>query len=284
MIGADGQLGSDLCRVIAPEEIIPLTIKELDITSREAVHTIVKKYQPGIVINTAAFHHVDKCEDEVETAFNVNAVGVKYVAEACREHGVVLVQISTDYVFDGEKETPYVETDIPNPRSVYAASKLAGEQCAKYMLDKYFIVRSSGLYGAAGCMGKGGSNFVKNMIARAKQEPFLKIVTDKMVSPTYTMDLAEKINELMRTERYGTYHVVNHGSCSWHDFARKIFDLLGRTVEVHKVTGQNYKTPAKRPKYSVLKNAELEKIGLDDMRSWQEALEAYLIAKGYLEL
>lgn len=282
VIGADGQLGSDLCRVISPEELIPLTIKELDITKREAVHAVIKKYQPDAVINTAAFHHVDKCEDAEGVAFAVNTIGAKYVAEACKEIGSALVYISTDYVFDGEKETPYVETDVPNPQSAYAVSKLAGEQCVRYVLDKYFIIRSSGLYGTAGCMGKGGGNFVENMLARAKTQPFLKVVTDEVLSPTYTFDLAGKINELVRTQRYGTYHAVNHGSCSWYDFTCKIFELLDRAVAVHKTTGDEFKTKAKRPKYSVLKNAALEKIGLDDMRSWQEALQAYLIEKGHL--
>jgi dTDP-4-dehydrorhamnose reductase len=282
VIGADGQLGSDLCRVISPEELIPLTIKELDITRREIVHSVIKKYQPGIVVNTAAFHHLDKCEDAPETAFAVNAVGAKYVAEACREIDAVLAYVSTDYIFDGGKEIPYVETDMPNPQSVYAVSKLAGEQCVKYVLDKYFIVRSAGLYGTAGCMGKGGGNFVENMLARAEKQPSLKVVTDEILSPTYTFDLASKINALVRTGQYGTYHVVNHGSCSWYEFTCKIFELLKREVDVQKVTGETFKARVKRPKYSVLKNAELEKIGLDDMRSWQEALEAYLLAKGYL--
>ncbi|MDD5383092.1 MAG: NAD(P)-dependent oxidoreductase, partial [Candidatus Margulisbacteria bacterium] len=217
-----------------------------------------------------------------EPAFAVNTYGVKYLAEACRETGSVLAHLSTDYVFNGEKRSPYVESDSPDPQSVYAISKLAGEQCVKYILDKHFIIRSSGLYGVAGCLGKGGVNFVENMLKRAAAQPELKVVTDEILAPTYTYDLAGKINELIRTKHYGLYHIVNHGECSWYDFTCKIFELLGRKVVIHKTTSKEFKTRAKRPQHSVLKNAGLDKLGLDNMRPWQEALKAYLIEKGHL--
>ncbi|MEE8638197.1 MAG: dTDP-4-dehydrorhamnose reductase [Candidatus Margulisiibacteriota bacterium] len=283
IIGADGQLGSDLCKVIPKKEQIPLTIRDIDITDKDKTFQVIKKHSPDIVVNTAAFHSVDKCEDEVELAFTVNAEGVKHVAEACKESKAVLVHISTDYVFDGEKGKPYVETDRPNPQSVYAKSKLSGENYVEDVLDKYFIVRTSGLYGAAGCLGKGGGNFVEGMLKRASSQPELKVVTDEVLSPTYTFDLASKINQLIRTEHYGLYHIVNHGECSWHEFTSKIFELLGRKITMLKALSADFKTKARRPKYSVLKNTHLEKFGMDDLRPWPDALKAYLIEKGHLK-
>ncbi|PIS30419.1 dTDP-4-dehydrorhamnose reductase [Candidatus Saganbacteria bacterium CG08_land_8_20_14_0_20_45_16] len=283
VIGADGQLGSDLSKIISASEQIPLTIKELDITDREKILAIIKKYSPQVVINTAAYHNVDACEDNLVPAFAVNTIGVKYLAEACLASNSVLLHISTDYVFDGTKGQPYLETDTPNPQSIYAVSKLAGEQIVKYMLKRYFIVRSTGLYGAAGCLGKGGTNFVETILKRAAVQPELQVVTDEVLSPTYTFDLATAINVLIRTEHFGLYHIVNHGQCSWHEFVVKIFELLGQKPIINKVTGETFKSKAKRPKYSVLANANLAKLGLDKLRPWPEALQAYLTEKGYLQ-
>jgi dTDP-4-dehydrorhamnose reductase len=282
IIGADGQLGTDLCQVIPRAEQIPLTIKDIDVTDRRQVNSVLAKDRPEIVINTAAYHRVDDCEDHETPAFAVNAIGVKYLADACREIDAALVHLSTDYVFDGQKTTPYEETDNPNPQSVYGVSKAAGESCLRYLLKKYFIVRSSGLYGSAGCLGKGGGNFVETMIQRAAVQPELNVVTDERVSPTYTPDLAAKIYELIKTGRFGLYHVVNRGECSWHEFAEKIFELLGQPVKINRVLSSEYKAKARRPHYSVLKNARLEALGLDDLRPWQAALRAYLIASGRL--
>jgi dTDP-4-dehydrorhamnose reductase len=281
IIGADGQLGTDLCKVIPKEEQIPLTIKDIDITIKEKTFEVIKNYAPEVVINTAAYHHVDSCEDNEFAALAVNTIGVKYIAEACKQTGSALVHISTDYVFDGEKGSPYLESDCPDPLSIYGISKLAGELCVKYMLDKYFVIRTTGLYGVAGCLGKGGGNFVENMLQRAASQSELRVVADEVLSPTYTFDLARKINELIRTKHYGLYHIVNHGGCSWYEFASKIFELLGRKVTIHKTTASEFKSKARRPKYSILNNANLAKIGMDDMRSWSEALKAYLIEKGH---
>jgi dTDP-4-dehydrorhamnose reductase len=283
IIGADGQLGTDLCKVIPKEEQIPLTIEDINITNREQTLQVIKDHSPDVVINTAAYHHVDKCEDVPELAYSVNRDGPKNVADACKQSGAVMVHVSTDYVFDGKKGSPYVETDQPKPLSVYAKSKLGGEEVVKDALSKYFIVRSTGLYGTAGCLGKGGTNFVEGMLKRAESQPELKVVTDETLAPTYTLDLAKKIYELVKTQHFGLYHIVNHGECSWYDFTRNIFELLGRKITIHKTTASEFKAKAKRPKYSVLKNANLEKIGMDDMRPWPEALKAYLIEKGHLK-
>ena len=281
IIGADGQLGTDLCQVIPPEAQIPLTIKDLDITDRTAVERVIGENRPGFVINTAAYHRVDDCEDNVSSAFAVNTVGVKYLAQACRQIDAALVHLSTDYVFDGEKKSPYVETDNPNPQSVYGVSKYAGELCIKYLLNKYYIVRSTGLYGTAGCLGKGGGNFVDNIIKKAEIKPELKVVADEILSPTYTADLAKKIYKLLSTNRYGLYHIVNRGECSWYEFTVEIFRQLKRKVDITPLTSAAYQAKAKRPLYSVLKNEALDKMEMDDLRPWSEALADYLSRKGY---
>ena len=282
IIGADGQLGTDLCKVIPKNEQIPLTIKELDITVREKTHKIIRKYAPDIVINTAAYNNVNEAESNIAAAFSINVFGAQYLTEACRMTGATLAHFSTDYVFDGEKKTPYVESDAPNPQSVYAISKYAGEQIVTSSLKKYFIIRTAGLYGTVGCLGKGGANFVEEVLKRAAAQPELKIVTDEVLSPTYTFDLAHKINELIRTPHYGLFHIVNHGSCSWYEFTVKLFELLGRKVKIDKTTAAEWQSKVRRPSYSVLENANLANLGLDDLRPWQEALKAYLIEKGHL--
>lgn len=282
IIGADGQLGSELCNVIPREEQIKLILQDLDITDRQRAFELIEKFDPEVVINTAACNNVDGCEDDPGPAFAVNTAALKNLADACRAMDACLVHFSTDYVFDGQKRSPYVETDPPNPRSVYAVSKLAGELIVRSSLDKYFIVRTAGLYGAAGCMGKNGANFVEGMLRRAAKGEELRVVTDEVLSPTYALDLARKVEQLVRTKHYGLYHIANRGQCSWYEFACKIFELLGRKVTIQKTTAAEFKARAKRPGYSVLRNAGLEKIGLDDMRPWQEALRAYLVEKEHL--
>jgi dTDP-4-dehydrorhamnose reductase len=283
IIGADGQLGTDLCKVIPQNEQIALTIKDLDVTDRQQVQVVLKKQRPEIVINTAGYSRVDDAEDHEAAAFALNAEAVKDLADACLEIDAALVHISTDYVFAGTKQTPYEETDPPDPQTVYGRSKLAGENKIKGVMKKYFIVRSSGLYGCAGCLGKGSGNIVENLIKRAESQTELNVVTDEIVSPTYTLDLAAQIYKLIKTRNYGLYHIVNHGECSWYDFAAKIFELLGKKVKINKVLSSKYKSKAKRPHYSVLNNTRLQELGLDEMRPWPEALEAYLVERGHLK-
>jgi len=283
IIGADGQLGSDLCKIIDKREQIPLTISDIDITNIFVCDTVVKKIRPDIIINTAAYHRVDDCEDNDLEAYKVNSHGVKNLALACKGIKALLVHISTDYVFDGDKGSPYIEDDIPNPKTAYGISKLAGEQFIRYLCDKYFIVRTSGLYGAAGCLGKGGGNFVENMIKRFRNGESLSIVDDETITPTYTRNLAENINKLIRTEYYGLYHVTNNGECTWWEYANKIFEILGVGVNIKKTNSKNYEAKAQRPKYSVLQNKRLKEIGLDCMPSWEKGLQEYLVEKGHVK-
>ena len=279
IIGADGQLGTDLLKVLDRKDVIPLTIKDIDITDRDRTIGVIRKHSPDVIINTSAYHRVDDCEDNDALAFGVNAFGVKNLCLASREAGSVLVHISTDYVFDGMRGRPYSETDCPNPGTVYGISKLAGELYVRYMLKDFFLIRTCGLFGVAGCLGKGGTNFVENMLKLAAQGKTVRVVTDEIVGPTYTLDLATKISQLIKTEHYGLYHVTNSGQCSWYEFAKRIFELTDKKVDLQPATSAEFKSKAKRPAFSILAHDNLKKIGLDDMRTWDRALAAYLEEK-----
>lgn len=281
LIGADGQLGTDIQKFIK-DGLVPLTISDLDITKAKDVEKVICSSCPNVVINTAAYNKVDEAEKEDAVAFSVNAIGAKNVALACKMAGAALVHISTDYVFDGEKKSAYTEEDVPNPRSAYGLTKLAGEYYVRYILNDHFIIRTSTLFGAAGCLGKGGGNFVEAMLMAGKEKGQAKVVSDQIVSPTYTLDLAKKISDLIKTRHFGLYHITNKGQCSWLDLAKKIFELAGMKVDLKPVTSEELKTLAHRPKYSVLKHGHLEKLRMDDLRSWEGALKAYLEEKGHI--
>jgi len=276
IIGADGQLGHDLCRVIDRSEQVPLTIKDIDITDKQQCDEVLSKYSPDIVINTAAYNKVDEAETHQDEAFKVNAEGAKNVALACKKLDAIMVHFSTDYIFDGTKTTPYIETDEPGPRSAYGKSKLVGESLIWDNMHKYFIIRTAGLFGIAGCLGKGGGNFVESILRQAQAGKDLKVVDDEIFSPTYTMDLAQKLNELIRTWQFGLYHLTNAGQCSWYEFAEKILEYTGIKTKLVRLKVAELKALAPRPKYSVLDNYNLRKIGLKDMRPWPEALKDYL--------
>jgi dTDP-4-dehydrorhamnose reductase len=280
LIGSHGQLGSDLCRVWAGE-LIALPHEALDVCDRDQVHGVIRSEAPALVINTAAFHRVDECESNVSRPFEVNAIGAKNVADASREAGAAVMFISTDYVFDGEKGSPYVEEDVPRPLSVYGASKLAGEHLVRRSNPQHFIVRSSGLFGVAGASGKGG-NFVETMIRKAWQGEALRVVDDQVFSPTFTWDLAIALRELAATGRFGTYHVTNSGQTSWHDFAGKIFELMGLRPSLTAITSEELGAAARRPRFSVLEHRALAAAGVASPRPWPDALETYLREKGHL--
>lgn len=278
VIGSSGQLGSDLVKVLQGEELIPLTHRDVDVCEPVGLRATLHRYRPGVVINTAAYHKVDECEVNAERAFAVNTLGVRDLALACREEGAVLVHLSTDYVFDGRKGSAYVETDLPNPINVYGVSKLAGEYFIKYLLEHYFIVRTSGLFGVAGSSGKGG-NFVELMLRLAREGRAIRVVDDQVLSPTYTLDLAHQIKALVETDHYGLYHATSHGACSWYQFAAKIFELAGLSPSLSPQTTAESGARATRPAHSELENAALQRIGLDRMRCWEEGLAAYMRAR-----
>jgi dTDP-4-dehydrorhamnose reductase len=279
LIGADGQLGTDIASYFKGKgiELIGLIgLKDIDVCDYMMSDNILKRINPDLVINTAAFHDVDLCEDEALSAFKVNVMGVKNLAIICREINVPLMHFSTDYIFDGKKKELYVEDDCARPLSLYGISKLAGEQVIQYMLEKYYIIRLSGLYGHAGCVGKGNINFVELMIKLAEKEEAIKVVNDQVLTPTSTRDVAEKLYELIQTGNYGIYHMTNTGSCSWYEFACEIFKLMKLSTSVLPITTEEFGAKARRPKYSVLDNVNLRKIGLADLRNWKEALKDYI--------
>jgi dTDP-4-dehydrorhamnose reductase len=282
--GANGQLGTDLCRALRNFDVIPFTHADIEIADVVSVKEAMLKHKPAIIINTAAYVRVDDCEDEKDKAFAVNALGARNVAVVAQELGARLVHISTDYVFGGEAEprtTPYTEFDTPVSLSIYGKSKLAGENFVRYLCQKHFIIRSSGLFGIAGASGKGG-NFVETMLKLALEQEKLNVVDDQILSPTYTKDLAQKIAQLISTEYYGTFHITNRGACSWYEFAREILKLAGLKKPVIPISSDQYPQKAKRPRFSVLDNYQLRLLGMDDMRPWQEALKDYLVARGHI--
>jgi len=255
IIGSNGMLGSDLCKVFP--DAVKLTHHDLDITDREQVIESILKIKPDVVINAAAYTNVDGCEDNKELAFQVNGYGPGYIAEACARVGAKLVHFSTDYVFDGSKKE-YVESDIPNPINVYGHSKLLGEKKIIENMDDYRIVRISWLFGIH------GKNFVETMLKLSGEMDTVKVVNDQFGKPTYTMDLANKIRETIELDP-GIYHITNDGVCSWYEFASSIIDNL------IPCTSEEFPRKAKRPKYSVLTNTKTE-----PMRHWREALKDYL--------
>lgn len=280
LIGSGGQLGSDLRRVWT-DDLIALPHEKLDVCDREQAHSVIRSEAPDLVINTAAYHRVDECESNVARTFEVNAVGAKNVADASREAGAAVLFISTDYVFDGEKGSPYVEEDVPCPINVYGVSKLAGEHLVRQSNPRHFIVRSSGLFGTAGASGKGG-NFVETMIRRAREGEALRVVDDQVLSPTFTWDLAIALRELAASGRFGTYHVTNTGQTSWYRFAAKIFEFTGLRPNLTATTSEEIGAAARRPRFSVLEHRALTAAGLAPLRLWPDALEAYLREKGHL--
>ncbi len=275
LIGANGQLGIELRQAFQDHDLVPLTHAEFELTDRMQVRQTLQKYRPALILNAAAYHRVDECEDHPECAFAVNAVGVRDLAVAAQAIGAVLVYFSTDYVFDGRKRRPYQERDCPGPLSVYATSKLAGEYFVRAILEPHFVIRTCGLYGLAGSRGKGG-NFVETMLRLAREEREIRVVGNQILTPTNAKELARKVRQLVETGAYGLYHITNHGECSWYQFAAAIFEMAGLHPRLRETTSADYGARATRPAYSVLDNANLRSLGLDDLRHWREALADYL--------
>ena len=294
LIGANGQLGTDLSRVL-PTVLPAATLvrsrrADLDVTDPAAIERILETHAPGWVINTAAFHRVDDINTNPELtrlAFTVNASAAHQLARACARRHARLLHLSTDYVFsggcDGGPPGPYKEDAVPVPVSAYGVSKLAGEQLIRQAGLDHVIVRSCGLYGVAGSAGKGG-NFVETMLRLAKEHKPIQVVNDQTLTPTYTADLAEAIARLIGVNPPGgVYHLTNSGQCSWFEFASRIFDYCKLTPHLTAVTSEQFGAPAARPRpNSALQNTRAVALGVPPLRPWPEALEAYLRAKGHL--
>jgi dTDP-4-dehydrorhamnose reductase len=270
--GAKGMLGADIVEYLSGEhEVVGVGRDDFDITGLATVSNKVREIAPDLIIHSAAYTDVDGCEANVELAYSVNAIGTQNVALACREHDIPLLYISTDFVFDGRKQTPYLEWDMPNPIAVYGASKYAGEQIVSSLLTKLYIVRIAWLY------GEHGKNFVYTIRRLAGERDKLQVVSDQKGSPTFTADVAEGIGALIKTRAYGTYHMVNKGETTWHGFAEKILQLSGvENVVVEPISSEALNRPAKRPSYSVLRNLALELAVGDTMRDWESALSDFI--------
>jgi dTDP-4-dehydrorhamnose reductase len=282
--GAKGQLGSEIAEIIKNgkaeigevseniklSEIILLDIDELDIINLKAVKERLNYLKPDVVINCAAATNVDGCESNEDAAFKINSIGPRNLALGCEEVKAKLVQVSTDYVFDCIRNKPLTEYDLPSPSSIYGKSKLLGEQYVKQFCSRYFIVRTAWLYGYS------GHNFVYTMLRLGKEKDSISVVNDQIGNPTYANDLAYHILKLMETEEYGLYHCTNNGECTWYDFARSIIVSSGEECEVKPCTSEQYRTLAKRPKYSALDNMMLRNTIGDEMRNWEEAVISFM--------
>jgi dTDP-4-dehydrorhamnose reductase len=275
LIGANGQLGCELQQVFHDQDLVPLTHSDFELTDRAHLRDVLHKYRPGLILNTAAYHRVDDCEECPERAFAVNALAVRDLAIAAKAIGAVLVHFSTDYVFDGQQRRPYREADGPGPLSVYATSKLAGEYFVRVTLPQHFVIRTCGLYGLAGSRSKMG-NFVETMLRLAREGREIRVVGDQIVTPTSARELARKVRQLVETGAYGLYHITNNGECSWYQFALAIFEMTGLRPRLQETTGVAFGAPARRPAYSVLDHTNLRSLGLDDLRHWRDALADYL--------
>jgi len=272
LIGANGQLGSDLSKVFraAGDTVVPATHAQVDVCSESQVSNIMAQSTPDVVVSTAAFHKVEECETNPARAFEVNGTGAMNLAMACQRSGAVLANFSTDYVFDGKKNGAYEETDLPSPLNVYGVSKVVGEYLVAAYAERHFVIRTCGLYGVAGSRGRGG-NFVETMLKKAMAGEAVRVVDDQVLTPTYTADLAEATRKLILTGKYGLYH----GQCSWYEFTRHIFERAGLDVKLSPVNSADFASPVKRPANSVLSKAKLGAVGVS-IPSWKDALPRYL--------
>lgn len=277
--GSAGQLGQDLVLLLQHEghEVLGCDRQEMDITDLDQCIQIIGEFGPDTVIHCAAHTAVDAAESDIDAAYLINATGSRNVALAAEKAEAKLVYISTDYVFDGMGAQPYHEYDNTDPKSIYGKSKRAGEVLVQSLSSKYFIVRTSWVY------GKYGNNFVKTMLKLGQEKPMLKVVDDQKGSPTYTVDLARFLLELIQTEKYGVYHASNSDSCTWYEFTQAIFaeaqDILGLsfTAKLEPCTTEQFPSPAPRPRNSVMEHLSIRTNGFQDIRHWREGLKDFLL-------
>ena len=280
VIGSNGQLGTDLVKVLSTEhDVIALTHDDIEVSDYSSC-VVLKNQKPDVIINTAAFHKTDQCEVDSMKTFSVNALGARNIATISKEINATDVYISTDYVFNGAKNKPYTEEDTPTPINTYGISKIAGE-CFTTQTPKHYIIRVASVFGRAGASGKGG-NFVETMIKKAKNNEKITVVDDMWMSPTYTKDASLLLKQMIENHiPYGVYHATNKDYCSWYQFAQEIFQLTGLTPDLKPTKTDPSYGKAKRPVFSALTSNKLGKHNLD-ARSWKEALKAYLLEKGHI--
>ncbi|MCC7572400.1 MAG: dTDP-4-dehydrorhamnose reductase [Candidatus Methanofastidiosum sp.] len=280
IIGSNGQLGSDLSKIYG-EDAVNLTRKEIEVTDFSMCRKVLGKINPDVVINCAAYVKVDDAEIYPLEAFSVNSIGAKNIAMVSEELNSTNVYISTDYVFDGRKGTPYTEDDLPNPINVYGMSKYLGECLTQCYSRKYYIFRVSSLFGKAGSSGKGG-NFIETMISTAERNEEIKVVDDIFMSPTYTKDAAFLIKSLIeKNPEFGIYHLNNSGQCSWYEFATEIFKIMNLNPDIQKIDSKDLDRKAERPIFSALNNQKLQKLGVCP-KDWKSGLISHLQGEDYL--
>lgn len=277
ILGANGQLGSDICEVFSKDwDVVKAIHRDADINNFWAARSLIDKINPDCLINTAAAHNVEKCEANPDTCYKTNALATRNLAEICREADIPFVHFSTDYVFDGFNRKPYVETDPTNPLNAYGLSKREGERMALAAWRKTIILRTGGIYGKNPCRAKEGLNFVKLMIKLAGEKPEIRVVDEEIVTPTPTKAIAEQTLALVKSGEYGLFHATCQGQCSWHEFAKTIFELAGIKANLAKAHPKEFSAKIRRPSWSVLENYNLKREGLDLMPHWHDSLEEYI--------
>ena len=281
VLGANGQLGNDVVEAFRKnaDQVVCLTHSDLELTSSASVEAVLSEHQPEFIVNTAAMHHVEKCEANPAAAFEANAMGARNVAQWAKAAGAAVAYISTDYVFDGCKGAPYVETDLAVPLNAYGITKLAGEHFTIATTPRRFILRVSAIYGHHPCRAKGGLNFVELMLKLSRERDELRVVDDEFVTPTPTVQIAAQLVALSRCTDYGLYHGTSEGSCSWYEFAREILTAAGSKVRLEKARPGEFPAKVPRPKYSVLENAALKSAHLNVFTNWRDGLSNYLATR-----
>jgi dTDP-4-dehydrorhamnose reductase len=276
IIGANGQLGSQLVETFSSDhEVTGLNHSDIEISDIQQSANVLDRIKPDVVINTAAFHHVPKCETEPQTAFKVNAIGALNLAQIAEKQGFTLVHYSTDYVFDGLNKTPYTENDATNPLNMYALTKLNGETLIRNNCRRYFVLRISGIYGNVACRAKGG-NFIMTMTKAARERDLVKVVDDEILTPTPVTYIAENTKLLLKHDNYGLFHMTCQDECSWYEFANVIFDTLKLKTPLIACKSDEFPSAVKRPMYSVLENQKLKLADIDQMPHWRDALTKFL--------
>jgi len=278
IIGANGQLGSDISESFKHygDEVINLNHDQIEISDIDSVSKALKSVKAEMIVNTAAMHNVEKCEDDPVRSYEVNGIGARNLSLVCNETDSLLLHISTDYVFDGQKKAPYIESDMALPLNVYGNTKLSGEHYIKSIASRFFILRISAIYGKKPCRAK-GSNFVDLMLKFVKERDEIRVVDDEIVTPTFTKNIAEQIVKLLHSNsESGLFHATSEGSCSWYEFAKEIFLITKADVVLNRADPGEFPMKVNRPKHSVLENKKLKGHNLNIMPHWKDALNIYL--------
>ena len=272
LTGARGQLGNDVLKELDKRGHKPIGVdrEEMDLIYTEKIKECIKKFNPEAIIHCGAYTNVDKAEDEENLCRRINATSTKEIAKCAKELDIPMIYISTDYVFDGTKDGKYTEDDLPNPINVYGKTKYEGELYVQELLEKYYIVRISWVF------GENGNNFVDTMLRLSKDRKSLNVINDQVGSPTYTKDLAKLLVDMIETNKYGIYHATNEGYCTWYDFAKYIFKIADIDIQVNKINTSKYPTKARRPSNSKMSKEKLKNMGFTTLRNYKSALYEYI--------